>query len=225
MPLATLTGHANEPAHLTRIGPITAGQARELAVCAVADPAVRWRVILVNDCGQALAVTRVRRVSRSAMPAGTQSAGTSPAGQVTVIISESELASLSDYAAHPDLIVSQILTAATVASVLIGPDSDCNHVAATTTYRPPTRLKEYVIARDVTCRFPTCRQPVWRCDLDHTIPYHKGGRTCSCNLGGLCRSHHRLKQPYLWRLIQASPGVFQWTTPTGRTYVATPDPH
>ncbi|HWM96057.1 MAG TPA: hypothetical protein VNO54_03285, partial [Streptosporangiaceae bacterium] len=66
---------------------------------------------------------------------------------------------------------------------------------------------------------------VWRCDLDHSVPYQKGGKTCSCNLGGLCRFHHILKQHHLWRLVQPEPGSFAWITPTGRTYYAQPDQH
>jgi hypothetical protein len=101
----------------------------------------------------------------------------------------------------------------------------CAHTTATAAYRPPPRLQEYVAARDLTCRFPSCRQPAWRGDLDHTRPYHHGGLTCGCNLGGLCRFHHILKQHPGWQLTQLTPGIFQWTTPTGRTYLATPDIH
>ncbi len=101
----------------------------------------------------------------------------------------------------------------------------CAHTGATTAYRPPPRLHETVTARDLTCRFPSCRQPAWRGDLDHTQPYDQGGRTCACNLGGLCRRHHILKQHPRWHLTQPEPGTFHWTTPTGRTYLATPDTH
>jgi hypothetical protein len=79
--------------------------------------------------------------------------------------------------------------------------------------------------RDLTCRFPSCRQPAWRGDLDHTRPYDQGGLTCGCNLGGLCRRHHMLKQHPDWRLTQSQPGIFQWTTPTGRRYAVTPEIH
>jgi hypothetical protein len=50
--------------------------------------------------------------------------------------------------------------------------------------QPPPRIREYVTARDLTCRYPFCGQPAWRGDLDHTRPWDKGGLTCSCNLGG-----------------------------------------
>jgi hypothetical protein len=72
---------------------------------------------------------------------------------------------------------------------------------------------------------PGLRQPAWRGDLDHTIAFEKGGRTCKCNLGALCRTHHRIKQHLGWSLHQTAPGIFTWTTPAGRTFTATPDTH
>ena len=101
----------------------------------------------------------------------------------------------------------------------------CAHTAACAGYRPPPRLREYIAARDLTCRFLRCRQPAWRGDLDHTIPYDNGGMTCHCNLGGLCRTHHLLKHHPDWNLRQTAPGTFAWTTPAGRTYTANPDTH
>jgi Domain of unknown function (DUF222) len=99
----------------------------------------------------------------------------------------------------------------------------CAHHGQSTGYRPPPRLREHVIARDVTCRSPVCRQPAWRADLDHTVAYDRGGRTCSCNLGGACRRDHQLKQHPRWKLEQTRPGYFTWTAPGGRTYAVGPD--
>ncbi|HEY6480192.1 MAG TPA: HNH endonuclease signature motif containing protein, partial [Streptosporangiaceae bacterium] len=84
------------------------------------------------------------------------------------------------------------------------------------------RLRDYVVARDLTCRFPSCGQPAWRGDLDHTQPWEAGGLTCDCNLGALCRHHHILKQHPGWRLTQVRPGAFEWVTPTGRAYACAP---
>jgi len=70
----------------------------------------------------------------------------------------------------------------------------CDHHGATPGYRPATAIRDYITARDQTCRYPHCRQPAWHADLDHTRPYHKGGPTCPCNLGALCRTHPILKQ-------------------------------
>ncbi|MEP7026360.1 MAG: HNH endonuclease, partial [Actinomycetota bacterium] len=76
-----------------------------------------------------------------------------------------------------------------------------------------------------TCRFPPCRQSAQRADLDHTKPYHQGGPTCDCNLGGDCRTHHQVKQRPGWSLQQPSPGIFEWRTPSGRQYRIEPDPY
>ena len=64
--------------------------------------------------------------------------------------------------------------------------------------------------------------PAAVCDNDHTVPFDQGGRTCECNLGPLCRRHHRVKQARGWRLEQPVPGVFAWTTPSGRIYITGP---
>ena len=101
----------------------------------------------------------------------------------------------------------------------------CAHTTATPGYRPTTKIRDYVTARDQTCRNPRCRQPARHADLDHTTPYDQGGRTCGCNLGGHCRTHHKIKQLPGWTLTQPRPGHFRLTTPAGRTYTTTPDPY
>ena len=99
----------------------------------------------------------------------------------------------------------------------------CAHTLASPGYRPPPRLRDYITARDRTCRNPRCRQPAWRGDLDHTIPFDDGGLTCSCNLGAFCRTDHLLKHHPGWKVRQTAPGTFSWTTPSGRTFTTTPD--
>ena len=110
-------------------------------------------------------------------------------------------------------------TAAARARAAIAADAaagGCAHTAATAGYRPPPRLKEYIAARDLTCRFPRCRQPAWRGDLDHTIPDDNGGLTCHCNLGGLCRTHHILKHHPDWNLRQTPPAPSPGPPPPAR---------
>jgi hypothetical protein len=58
----------------------------------------------------------------------------------------------------------------------------CSHEEASPGYRVPDRMRALVEARDQTCGFPTCRQPAWRCEQDHTIAHRQGGPTCPCNL-------------------------------------------
>jgi hypothetical protein len=88
-------------------------------------------------------------------------------------------------------------------------------------YTPSAALADLVRARDRTCRFPGCRQPSRRCDLDHVIPWPAGPTTAG-NLAALCRHHHRLKHQTAWA-VRAGPGAeLEWTSPAGHRYVTTP---
>jgi hypothetical protein len=44
-------------------------------------------------------------------------------------------------------------------------------------YQPPQRVRDYLSARDDVCVLPTCQQPGYRCEPDHTIPFDHGGPT------------------------------------------------
>ena len=301
LPWLTLTQGGSEPGYLTRLGPITASQARNLALLATADQAVKWRIVLTNGSGQVIAVTRIRSRRSRAGPAGPagparkgRPASRSPtwAGPadpssllrtVTVIMSADDLSAAirggheksggvevgGDQRMGGDVgagggqgkcggvgtgrssrefsylgvgggqrecgdlgtVLAAIITAAreAVAQAAERAEADaaaggCAHAQASPAYQVPTRLREFVSLRDLTCRFPTCRQPAWRCDADHTRPFDQDGPTCSCNLGPLCRYHHQLKQHQQWHLEQPVPGSFTWITPTGRAYTVQPDP-
>jgi hypothetical protein len=87
---------------------------------------------------------------------------------------------------------------------------------------PAERQRRYLKARDEHCRFPGCRQPVWRCDIDHTIDHQHGGPTAVCNLAHLCRRHHTLKHQTPWKVQQQADGALVWTSPLGRVYTDKP---
>ncbi|GAA2105800.1 HNH endonuclease signature motif containing protein [Actinomadura alba] len=89
-------------------------------------------------------------------------------------------------------------------------------------YRPPAGMRRLIERRHRTCVFPTCNRRVDGCDIDHSIPWHKGGLTCRCNLAPLCRRHHRLKATPGWRLCQPWPGLLIWITPSGTWHIVTP---
>lgn len=101
----------------------------------------------------------------------------------------------------------------------------CAHERETRAYRPPDWMRHLVCIRQRTCAFPGCRRQAERCDLDHTVPFDQGGRTCPCNLEPLCRRHHQAKQAPGWQLTQPEPGTLVWTAPHGRSYVRGPDPY
>jgi hypothetical protein len=114
-----------------------------------------------------------------------------------------------------------------LATVTITPiaASTCDHRHQSAGYQPSPTLRHLVKTRSPRCGYPGCRRPAWRCDDDHTVPHHKGGRTCECNLHPLCRHHHQTKQAPGWHLAQPRPGVLIWTTPSGRKYTTTAEPY
>ena len=107
----------------------------------------------------------------------------------------------------------------------LGPAAARNRAAAEATgevltvdrYRPSEQMRRMLRARDRHCRFPGCRVPASRCDIDHTLDAQYGGATATDNLAHLCRGHHTLKHHTGWRVEQRTGGVLEWTSPTGRT--------
>ena len=96
-------------------------------------------------------------------------------------------------------------------------------VVETDTYTPTEGMRRFLRARDQHCRFPGCRMPVHRCEIDHNHDHAKGGRTRLDNLGHFCRSHHTLKHPdipdpHRWTAQQDRDGGITWHSPLGRAY-------
>ena len=192
VPLGTLAGTSATPGQLSWLGVLTASQARQLAVLAAKHPATRWRVVVVNAAGQAIAVTHVPR-SRSP---GSDNEGIGLIRRVTLVLDTAELAN-GPPKPLPDLepaLATILDRAMAVAKRAAGSAAEreskdlraggCAHELASSAYRPPPRVAELVTARDGTCRFPPCRRPAEQCDLDHTVPFDRGGLTCPCNIGG-----------------------------------------
>ncbi len=97
-------------------------------------------------------------------------------------------------------------------------DPDTGALQLVDRYRPTEAQRRMLKARDEHCRFPGCRQPTDRCDIDHTIARAHDGPTTVCNLGCFCRRHHMLKHHSAWRVRQRPDGVLEWTSPLGRVY-------
>lgn len=85
-------------------------------------------------------------------------------------------------------------------------------------YEPPQALKDFLIARDRTCRFPGCRRSALLSDLDHAQSWESGGATSLENIGALCRRHHRLKTHDGWKIESFPDGSCTWTSPLGKQY-------
>lgn len=85
-------------------------------------------------------------------------------------------------------------------------------------YEPPQQLKDFLIARDRTCRFPGCRRSALLSDLDHAESWDSGGSTSPDNIGALCRRHHRLKTHDGWKIQSFADGSCTWTSPLGKEF-------
>jgi Domain of unknown function (DUF222) len=150
--------------------------------------------------------------------------------QAQVTVAASTLLGLDD---HPgDLtgygpitadVARAIAADATWRRILTDPTSGTVLDVGRSTYRPPKALADHIRTRDRTCRFPGCRHPARRCDIDHGIPYPEGP-TSACNLCCLCRHHHRLKHHGNWTVEHGEHGTIIWTSPTGRQYITRPEP-
>ena len=91
-------------------------------------------------------------------------------------------------------------------------------VVAVDRYRVPWPQRRFLRARDQHCRFPGCRRPAIRSEIDHTVDAALGGPTALSNLAHLCHRHHSMKQFTRWTVVQLPRGVLVWTSPTGRVY-------
>ena len=89
-------------------------------------------------------------------------------------------------------------------------------------YTPSEQLRRHLRIRDQHCRFPGCRMPTRRSDIDHTLDFALGGQTTGANLAHLCRRHHTLKHRTAWTVVQHPGGVLEWTSPAGIPYIDRP---
>jgi Domain of unknown function (DUF222) len=243
VPWRTLAGWSCEPGELSRIGPVTAGVARDLALAAAADVTCEWKVIVVGRSGRAVAVAKVRRLRAGGRPHSRDSASAAAGadgdvgvvGRITLTI-PARLLHPAVGPAGPEPVGSGPLAAVLAAALRAGEKAfsarrsrtaagGCSHEEASPGYRVPDPMRALVEARDQTCGFPTCRQPAWRCEQDHTIAHRLGGPTCPCNLSPECARHHHLKHLPSWRLDQSRPGVLSWTTPARLTHTVTSGPY
>ncbi|TQK20598.1 uncharacterized protein DUF222 [Microbacterium sp. SLBN-154] len=92
-------------------------------------------------------------------------------------------------------------------------------------YRPTAAMDRFLKGRDKHCRWPGCRMPARKCEVDHNHDAALGGKTEICNLCCLCQRHHSMKQFTAWKVKQLDGGVIEWTSPTGRVYVDNPPGH
>lgn len=108
--------------------------------------------------------------------------------------------------------------------------------ARTGAYRPTKAMAEYVRTRDGTCVYPGCNTPATRCQIDHRVPFDRGGPTTPANLFALCQHHHNRKtdtkafyvpDPYTGEIVWLfSNGTWTTADPNGmlRTHTSAANP-
>jgi hypothetical protein len=221
LPMSTWLGWSQSPGDVPGFGPLDAADSRDLAGALAGHPATRWCLTLLGPDGRPVAhgcaggkrppPTGHDPAGRPGPPASGPPAPAPPvSGPPASGPDQRNDAALARWLARFRLIP------------LTGP---CDHAGLKIRYRPSLKLQHLVCIRRPTCAFPGCRQPARRCDIDHTLAFDHGGLTCLCNLGPLCRRHHRCKQAEGWSLSQETPGEFLWTTPSGRQYTTRPAPY
>ncbi len=85
------------------------------------------------------------------------------------------------------------------------------------TFSPAAR--QFLIARDQTCRSPFCDAPIRH--ADHVVSHQNGGPTRTANGQGLCERCNYTKQEPGWRSA-VDPNGITVTTPTGHTVRSVP---
>jgi len=125
---------------------------------------------------------------------------------------------LTGYGAIPASVARELASDATWKRFITDPQTGNLLDYGREKYEPPQALVDFLLARDRTCRFPGCRQPATRTDIDHAESWESGGETTPENLGLLCRRHHRLKTHGKWSLVSSADGSCNWTSPSGKNY-------
>ena len=234
MPLASWLGMSDAPGNVAGFGPLDADDSRAIADALAARADTKWCLTLTDAHGRPVAhgcaragppPRKHRRKQPTGPPPSAQETGShdrpadgpedrpadSPRdGPRTRAPSEPE-------ARVPDKTWTFRLT------LLAG--GSCDHARETAAYRPSPGLRHLVEIRHATCTYPGCRRPATHCDADHTVAYHRGGKTCLCNLAPLCRRHHRAKQAPGWHLVQDQSGQMTWRLPSGRSYATCAEPY
>ncbi|PXA70580.1 HNH endonuclease signature motif containing protein [Cryobacterium arcticum] len=106
--------------------------------------------------------------------------------------------------------------------ILTHPETGCMLSVGRDSYSPPTDMKRYTEIRDQTCQGIGCNRKATHSEIDHTVPWNKGGPTAVGNLVHLCKACHRLKHQSSFSTRQTPTGALTWTSPGGKTYTREP---
>ena len=209
MPLSTWLGWTQSPGDVPGYGPVDAEDSRTLASLLARSPGNPWCVTLTGADGHPVAHACARH--------GPPRPGQRPTP--ATLVPRKRASPIPGQRASPTTSVPDWLRGLAFVTLETGM---CTHPRESRGYQPSRSLRHLIQIRNATCTGPGCRRPATRCDLDHVIPFDRGGRTCECNVHPACRHDHHTKQVPGWTVTQDQPGTLTWTTPGRRSYTTTP---
>ncbi|HTF52214.1 MAG TPA: HNH endonuclease signature motif containing protein, partial [Pseudonocardia sp.] len=214
--LATLLGLDERCGDIPGLGPVLPGVARGL----VADQrhGAQWRFAVTDAEGHLIFAGVTRRRAKRSGP------GRDPCqGGVVELHVSAEL--LGELAAEVATAGAWAPVVADLAAQYAGRHRALARLDACAGSRfASAALARHIQVRDRTCSFPGCRRSSYKADKDHTKAHANGGLTTRCNMGPVCKRHHRYKSLGWWHLSQPSPGQFRWASPLGHLYRTRGDP-
>jgi len=202
--VGTLDPQTDHPGWIPGWGHVTGTTARDLITAGTFNPATRWCVTEVDPrTGEAVAHGCARGQHPwpppSTGPPSTGPPGTGPPGSGVMDFVASLNLKLTPLARH---------------------STDDGH--AEPHHDPSRRLRHLIEVRNATCATPGCDAAAATADMEHRLPWEKGGETSEHNLDPGCRHCHRLKQRKDWEVVKTAPGETRWTGPSGRTRTVRP---
>jgi len=202
VPLVTWLGGSGEPGHAAGFGPLDAADSRDLADALAAGPGARWCITftgadgcpVAHGCARTGPPAGLRRTQPEARPRAGPGAGrgnqprAGPGSQPRAGPGSQPRAGPGNRSCAGPGNQPQTGPGAggrdgtwTFTITSLGSPA-CDHASEAPGYRPSAGLRHLVEIRQPACSHPGCRRPAARCHLDHTVAYHRGGRTCPCNL-------------------------------------------
>lgn len=219
-PIATMQQLVQRPGTLHGAGPVDPEQTRDLATAILRDDRSTICITTLDPDGRPAAHACGKpgpgdrtRTRRGPGRQGTLDDGRPPPGDTPALtqVSNGPPGTLGTW---------QLTTADRELSFtfenLTGP---CDHAHQTPAHDPGKHLRHLTAVLNQECTFTTCRTPQRSCDYEHSTPHDKGGITCLCACGPVCRRNHLDKQQPHWKITPGpAPGWFTWTLPNGRSY-------
>ena len=229
IPLTTLLGMTANPGEAHGFGALDPDLARQFAAAAARDPRSTWCVTVTDEHGHAIGHGCAKPARRTRKPGQDAAAGNRGSPGKTSQNGSRDGPFLTfkptGQPGPPGGYGSWRLTIAGreyIVKLVTIPVTSCDHRLESAGYQPSDLLRHLIQVRDGECTQPTCRRSARRCDFEHAVPWHKGGKTCGCNGGCRCRRDHKIKQSPGWTVTQPLPGYHKWTTPAGRSFTSEP---